>query len=93
MRCGYCWRERIRKTSLRQDDDPDLAHHQRLVTSSAVFVVVFALTFALASVDWLMSLDPHWYSTIFAVYLFAGVLVSGLAALTLIVLLLRARER
>jgi hypothetical protein len=38
-----------------------------------------------------MSLDPHWASTIFAVYVFAGVLVSGLAALTLIVLLLRAR--
>ena len=52
--------------------------------------MVFAITFALASVDWLMSLDPHWYSTIFAVYLFAGLLASGLAALTLIVLLLRA---
>jgi hypothetical protein len=80
----------IRKTSLRQDEDPAPAHHQRLVRFSAVFAVVFAATFALASVDWLMSLDPHWYSTIFAVYLFAGVFVSGLAALTLIVLLLQA---
>jgi hypothetical protein len=80
----------IRKTSLRQDEDPVPAHHQRLVRFSAFFVVGFALTFALGSVDWLMSLDPHWYSTIYAVYLFAGVLVSGLAALTLIVLMLRA---
>ena len=89
----WVWLARaIRKTSLRQDEGPApaLAHHQRLVKFSAVFAVVFAITFALASVDWLMSLDPHWYSTIFAVYLFAGVLVSGLAALTLIVLLLRA---
>ena len=80
----------IRKTSLRQDEDPSPAHHQRLVRFSAFFAVVFAATFGLGAVDWLMSLDPHWYSTIFAVYLFAGVLVSGLAALTLIVLLLRA---
>lgn len=80
----------LRAASLRQDADPDPAHHRRLVRCSALFAVVFPLTFALASVDWLMSLDPHWYSTIFAVYLFAGVLVSGLAALTLIVILLRA---
>jgi hypothetical protein len=80
----------IRRTSLRQDEDPAAAHHQRLVRFSAFFAVVFAGTFALGSVDWLMSLDPHWYSTIFAVYLFAGLLVSGLAALTLIVLVLRA---
>jgi hypothetical protein len=80
----------IRKTSLRQDEDPAPAHHHRLVRFSALFAAGFAATFALGSVDWLMSLDPHWYSTIFAVYLFAGVLVSGLAALTLIVLVLRA---
>lgn len=94
----------IRRTSLRQDEDPALhpaaeasaagttalAHHQRLVKLSALFAVAFSITFALASVDWLMSLDPHWYSTMFAVYLFAGVLVSGLAALTLIVVVLRA---
>ena len=58
-------------------------HHQRLVRGSALFVVVFALSFSMASVDWLMSLDPHWYSTIFAVYVFAGLLVAGLAAITL----------
>ena len=80
----------IRKASLHQDRDPALEHHQRLITRSAVFIVVFAPTFALGSVDWLMSLDPHWSSTIFAVYVFAGVLVSGLAALTLIVIVLRA---
>jgi hypothetical protein len=87
----WVWLARaIRKTSLRQDEDPAFLHHQRLVRFSALFAVVFAITFVVASVDWLMSLDPHWYSTIFAVYLFAGVFVSGLAALTLIVLMLRA---
>jgi hypothetical protein len=81
---------RLRKTSLQQDHDPAPARHQRLITHSAVFVVVFAVTFALGSVDWLMSLDPHWSSTVFAIYVFAGLLVSGLAALTLFAIVLRA---
>jgi len=81
---------RLRQASLREDDDPAPACHQRLIACSAVFVVVFAVTFALGSVDWLMSLDPHWSSTVYAIYVFAGLLVSGLAALTLIALALRA---
>jgi hypothetical protein len=80
---------RMRRASLRQDHDNDLAHHRRLVRISAVFAVVFAFSFALASVDWLMSLQPHWYSTMFAVYVFAGMLLLGLTVLTLMVVLLR----
>jgi hypothetical protein len=81
----------IRCASLRQDEDPALApmHHRRLVTYSALFTVVFAVSLSVGSVDWIMSLEPRWSSTIFAVYVFAGLLVSGLAALTLIVILLR----
>jgi hypothetical protein len=45
----------------------------------------------LASFDWLMSLEPEFYSTIFAFYCFAGLFVSGIAAITLLVLLLRGR--
>ena len=79
----------LRRVSLRQDREPAAVHHTHLVRYSAIFVVVFGLTFLPASVDWIMSLDPHWASTIFAVYLFAGVILSGLAALTLVVVLLR----
>jgi len=82
---------RIRRTSLAQDDDASLDRHRSLVRHAAAFAVVFALSFSLASVDWLMSLDPHWFSTIFAVYTFAGVVEIGLAVTTLIVLLLRDR--
>ena len=81
---------RFRTTSLQQDHDPAPGCHRRLIRLSAIFVVVFAVTFTLGSVDWLMSLDPRWSSTVFAVYVFAGLLVSGLAALTLIAIALRA---
>src|SRR5262249_28534561 len=54
-------------------------------------IVVFAISFSIASFDWLMSIVPHWSSTIFAVYWFAGVLSGGTAAITLAVVLLEER--
>lgn len=56
---------------------------------SARFMIVFALTFAMASFDWLMSLEHHWFSTVFAIYHFSGVFVSGLAVISIIAITLR----
>lgn len=47
------------------------------------------ITVTMASVDWLMSLDPYWYSTIFGVYVFSGGALGFLGALTGILLLFR----
>ena len=59
---------------------------RRQVRLSAAFLIVFGVTFTLASFDWIMSLEPMWYSTIFGVYNFAGLFSSGLAALILVAL-------
>ncbi len=56
---------------------------------AAPFIAVFAATFALASFDWIMSVQPLWYSTIFAVYGFAGMFVQSIALLTLSAIALR----
>ena len=77
------------RTSRRQDRDGDLAYTRRNVRLSAAFLVVFGVTFWLASSDWLMSLEPDWASTIFAVYQFAGVFLSGLAGIILLAACLR----
>lgn len=80
----------LRRASLAQDDRPGgLEQHRRMVRLSALFIVVFAITFSLASFDWLMSLDPRWTSTMFAVYTFAGLFLEGIAAVALIVVWLR----
>lgn len=82
----------LRRTSLAQDRPASGSRggeHRRMVRLSAFFIVTFAVSFSLASFDWLMSLDPRWFSTIFAVYTFAGLLLAGLAAITLAVVLLR----
>ena len=81
----------MRRTSVRQDADPAPLHHRRMVRYSAAFAVVLAVSFSLASFDWIMTLEPHWTSTIFAVYMFAGLLVQAVAAITLSVVLLRDR--
>tara|TARA_Y100001970_G_scaffold176441_1_gene215060 strand:+ start:784 stop:1920 length:1137 start_codon:yes stop_codon:yes gene_type:complete len=52
---------------------------------AGVGTFVFALTISFAAFDWLMTLDPHWYSTMFGVYIFAG---SFLVAVVFIVLVL-----
>ncbi|MGI9100972.1 MAG: hypothetical protein ACR2IF_00885 [Terriglobales bacterium] len=77
------------RASARQDEDGSARHTRNAARISAVFVVLFGFSFWLATYDWIMSLEPQWYSTIFASYNFAGLFVGGLAALTLLLLWLR----
>lgn len=79
----------LRKLSLKEDQEGGLTSYKKSITYGAIFVAVFAFTFLLAAVDWIMSLDPHWFSTIFHFYNFAGLWVSGIAAITLVVLYLK----
>jgi hypothetical protein len=72
------------RSSRRQDADGDVSHTRKNVRLAAGFLVVFGLTFWLASYDWIMSLDSHWYSTIFGVYHFAGLILGGLAMITIL---------
>ncbi len=56
---------------------------------SAPGILMLTVTVALASFDWLMSLDPHWYSTMFGVYVYSGAALAFIAALILILLAFR----
>jgi len=82
----------LRRISRLQDAEGDPAGRlrRRATVVSAAFLPVFAITVTLASVDWGMALEPHWYSTIYGVYHFAGLFVAGLAALILLALRLRS---
>lgn len=78
---GFYWRQ-----SQAQDRSVQgIAQTRSMERWAGPALVVFAVTLTLASFDWLMSLDPHWYSTIFGVYFFAGCTVGALA-LNLLVL-------
>lgn len=74
--------------SLKQDQDGDESHTLKNVGTSIGFLLVFALSFSLFSVDTLMSLQPHWYSTIWGVYCFSGLFQASLAAMIIITVVL-----
>lgn len=79
----------ILRTSRLQDETRDPAATPRNARLSVIFLLVFGVTFWLASFDWIMSLEPHWSSTIFGIYNFAGMFSSGLAVVILLVVWLR----
>jgi hypothetical protein len=80
----------LARMSTRQDHTGDPALGRSMKSTSAWGMLVLGLTTSLAAFDWLMTLDPHWSSTIFGVYFWAGSLVSSLAALVTVVLGCRA---
>jgi len=83
----------FRRASLSQDVHGETATTRRLQGLSAPALIIFALTLTFASFDWIMSLDPHWYSTIFGVYIFSGAAVAICAGLILLLLHLQAGGR
>jgi len=67
--------------SVQQDATDNVQLTVQMQTVSAPTMFAFGLTLTFASFDWLMSLSPHWFSTIFGVYYFAGCVVGSLALL------------
>jgi len=74
------------KVSVGQDQGNRQEDSRKLMAMSAPAVILFALTVTFASIDWIMSLQPHWYSTIFGVYFFAGCFLAGLAFITMVLI-------
>jgi len=79
----------LARCSARQDQTSDPRANDRMRGMSSWGLPLLALTSSFAGFDWLMSLEPHWASTMFGVYFWAGSLVSSLAALILLILALR----
>lgn len=72
-----------------QDKSGDAKLTHRNAYLSALFMVLFALTFSTASFDFVMSLEPHWFSTMWAVYMFSMMMQVGTAFISMAVVLLR----
>src|ERR1051325_10015360 len=85
---------RMRKISLAGDasSEAGASAYVRLYRYSGGFVPLFAITFAAASYDWLISLEPKWFSTMFSVYIFAGAFVQIIAASALVTFLLKRKN-
>jgi hypothetical protein len=72
-----------------QDTTGDPAVTVRLRKFAGPGIIVMALTTSFAAFDWIMSLTPHWYSTMFGVYFFAGSFVGFIALLSVLAVAMR----
>ena len=77
--------------SILQDANGEYSYTAKNKVLSPIFLIVFALTYTMASFDQMMSLDPHWYSTMFGVYCFAGLFYANLAATCLLTIFLKRK--
>jgi len=80
-----------RKFSLAQDEANDISNHKKNFRISAAFLVFYIVTESIMSWDWIMSIDPHWFSTLFGWYVFASMFVSGITAIALVTIYLKSK--
>lgn len=85
------YRNYARKLTIAQDAANDLSNYRKLFKSSAAFLVFFLVTESMMSWDWIMSLDPHWYSTLFGWYVFSSLIVSAITTIALISIYLKGK--
>jgi hypothetical protein len=83
----FSWK--IVGNSLGQDLDGSPARTETNRKLSPLFLFLFAISFTMAAFDQLMSLDPSWFSTMFGVYMFAGLFYSVLAATCILTIMLK----
>jgi hypothetical protein len=85
----YWFYTMIKKHMLAEDIEGGTQHWSSARKLSAIFLVIFAVSSSVAAWDWVMSIDPHWFSTMFGWYVFASWWVAGLATITLLVVNLK----
>ena len=80
----------MKKRIFAEDSEaPGVSRWKQIRSSSAWFLVFFAVSSSISAWDWVMSIDPHWFSTLFGWYVFSSWWVAGLALISLIVIVLK----
>lgn len=86
----WIWTTRGMVRASRQEDlEGSKGQGRKLFMRAVYFLPIFAVTFSLASIDWIKSIEPHWFSTIFGLITLSGLATSGLAVCILLAVYLR----
>ena len=85
------YREYSRKLSLAQDESTDDSNFKLNFRISAAFLVFYLISESIMSWDWIMSVDPHWFSTLFGWYIFASMFVSGITVIAMVTIYLKSK--
>jgi hypothetical protein len=81
----------LRKNSLALDNTGDIKIYKKNFNLAVGFIVTFGILELFMSFDWLMSLDPHWYSQLYSFYVFASMLVSGITVIAIVTIYMRSK--
>ena len=80
----------MRKNALAEDiEAAGVKRWKKIRSSAAWFLVFFAVSSSMSAWDWVMSIDPHWFSTMFGWYVFSSWWVAGLAFITFVIIILK----
>jgi hypothetical protein len=85
------WRERLTQGWMGQEQE-EVHSYQRMTRIAPVIVLTYAVVMSILSYDWAMSLEPHWFSTMFGPWFFMGAFWGGIAATVLWSLYLRTKD-
>jgi len=85
----YYARQKYRSASMREDREGGLEFYNKQSKYSAAFLPFFGLSICLFNFLWLMSTEPKWFSTMYAVNIFIGGLVSTITIIALIAFILK----
>lgn len=80
-----------RKNSVLQDNASDLKHYYKNYKLGVAFLAFFIFTESMSVWDWIMGLDPHWFSTLFGWYVFATGVVSALTVIAMVTVYLKSK--
>ncbi len=86
------YREYSRKLSLKQDESDDNSNFKLNFKISAAFLVFYLISESMMSWDWIMSVDPHWFSTLFGWYVFSSMIVSGITVIAMVTVYLKSND-
>lgn len=79
----------LRKYSKREDLEGPTVWYQKTRILAAIFLIIWAVTSSTMTWDWVMSLDPHWYSTLFGWYNFISLWIASICTIILILIYLK----
>ena len=82
------WRDRLTQGWLGQEVE-EVVSYRRMTRIAPAFVIIYALVMSMLSYDWVMSLEPHWFSTMMGPWFFMGAFLGGIAATAVAVIFLK----
>ena len=85
------YRHFVIKNSYAQDEAKDNTYYRKNFKLSVFFLLFFFVTESIMAWDWFMGLEPHWYSTLFAWYVFASMFVSAISVIAMITMYLKSK--